>query len=223
MAGCGCGENVQFDGISTGYKRILWVVIAINVVMFTVETGASIVAQSMALRADALDFLGDSLTYSITLLAIGHSLRWRASAALFKGATLAVMGLWVFSSTLYRSFVLGLPNEIVMGSVAMMAFMANLTSALLLLKYRNGDSNVRSVWLCSRNDAIGNLAVLLAAGVVFTTQSPWPDLFVAFAMALLFLHSAWLILRQAIGELRQTLTETSEPSSCSIGQESRPN
>lgn len=222
MAGCGCGENVQFDGVSTGYKRILWVVIAINVVMFTVETGASIVAQSMALRADALDFLGDSLTYSITLLAIGHSLRWRASAALFKGATLAVMGLWVFGSTLYRSFVLGLPNEIVMGSVAMMAFMANLTSALLLLKYRNGDSNVRSVWLCSRNDAIGNLAVLLAAGVVFTTQSPWPDLFVAFAMALLFLHSAWLILRQAIGELRQTLTETSEPSSCSVGQESRP-
>jgi len=222
MAGCGCGENVQFDGVSTGYKHILWVVIAINVVMFTVETGASIVAQSMALRADALDFLGDSLTYSITLLAIGHSLRWRASAALFKGATLAVMGLWVFSSTLYRSFVLGLPNEIVMGSVAMMAFMANLTSALLLLKYRNGDSNVRSVWLCSRNDAIGNLAVLLAAGVVFTTQSPWPDLFVAFAMALLFLHSAWLILRQAIGELRQTLTETSEPSSCSVGQESRP-
>lgn len=222
MAGCGCGENVQFDGVSTGYKHILWVVIAINVVMFTVETGASIVAQSMALRADALDFLGDSLTYSITLLAIGHSLRWRASAALFKGATLAVMGLWVFGSTLYRSFVLGLPNEIVMGSVAMIAFMANLTSALLLLKYRNGDSNVRSVWLCSRNDAIGNLAVLLAAGVVFTTQSPWPDLFVAFAMALLFLHSAWLILRQAIGELRQTLTETSEPSSCSVGQESRP-
>ncbi len=203
MAGCGCNSNVQFDGVSTEYKRILWIVIAINVVMFVVETGASIASQSMALRADALDFLGDSLTYTITLLAIGHSLRWRASAALFKGITLALMGLWVLGSTLYRTLVLEIPNEMIMGSVAMMAFTANLISALLLLKYRNGDSNVRSVWLCSRNDAIGNLAALLAAGAVFATQSPWPDLIVAFAMALLFLHSASLILRQAIAELRQ--------------------
>ncbi|MGI1669605.1 MAG: cation transporter [Neptuniibacter sp.] len=203
MAGCGCNSNVQFDGVSVEYKRILWIVIAINVVMFVVETGASIASQSMALRADALDFLGDSLTYSITLLAIGHSLRWRASAALFKGITLALMGLWVLGSTLYRTLVLEIPNEMIMGSVAMMAFTANLISALLLLKYRNGDSNVRSVWLCSRNDAIGNLAALLAAGAVFATQSPWPDLIVAFAMALLFLHSASLILRQAIAELRQ--------------------
>ncbi len=203
MAGCGCNSNVQFDGVSAEYKRTLWIVIAINVVMFVVETGASIASQSMALRADALDFLGDSLTYSITLLAIGHSLRWRASAALFKGITLALMGLWVLGSTLYRTLVLQIPNEMIMGSVAMMAFTANLISALLLLKYRNGDSNVRSVWLCSRNDAIGNLAALLAAGAVFATQSPWPDLIVAFAMALLFLHSASLILRQAIAELRQ--------------------
>ncbi|WP_420600611.1 cation transporter [Neptuniibacter sp.] len=203
MAGCGCSSNVQFDGVSAEYKRILWIVIAINVVMFVVEMGASIASQSMALRADALDFLGDSLTYSITLLAIGHSLRWRASAALFKGITLALMGLWVLGSTLYRTLVLEIPNEMIMGSVAMMAFTANLISAVLLLKYRNGDSNVRSVWLCSRNDAIGNLAALLAAGAVFATQNPWPDLIVAFAMALLFLHSASLILRQAIAELRQ--------------------
>ncbi len=203
MAGCGCNSNVQFDGVSAEYKRILWIVIAINVVMFVVEMGASIASQSMALRADALDFLGDSLTYSITLLAIGHSLRWRASAALFKGITLALMGLWVLGSTLYRTLVLEIPNEMIMGSVAMIAFTANLISALLLLKYRNGDSNVRSVWLCSRNDAIGNLAALLAAGAIFATQSPWPDLIVAFAMALLFLHSALLILRQAIAELRQ--------------------
>ncbi|MGH1431780.1 MAG: cation transporter [Neptuniibacter sp.] len=203
MAGCGCSSNVQFDGVSAEYKRILWIVIAINVVMFVVEMGASIASQSMALRADALDFLGDSLTYSITLLAIGHSLRWRASAALFKGITLALMGLWVLGSTLYRTLVLEIPNEMIMGSVAMMAFTANLISAVLLLKYRNGDSNVRSVWLCSRNDAIGNLAALLAAGAVFATQNPWPDLIVAFAMALLFFHSASLILRQAIAELRQ--------------------
>jgi cation diffusion facilitator family transporter len=221
MTACDCGENIQFDGVSAGYKRVLWTVIAINVGMFVVETGAGFVAQSMALRADALDFLGDSLTYSITLLAIGHSLRWRASAALFKGAMLAVTGLWVFSSTLYRTFVLGLPNELVMGIVALVAFMANLTSALLLLKYRNGDSNVRSVWLCSRNDAIGNLAVLLAAGVVYTTRSPWPDLIVAFVMALLFLHSAWLILRQAMGELRQTPGQPPVPPACPVNPEQR--
>jgi len=201
MAACGCDSNLQFDGVSKSYIKILWVIIGINAVMFFVETGASMVSESMALRADALDFLGDSLTYTLTLLAIGHSLRWRASAAMFKGIMLVLMGVWVLGSTLYRVFVLGIPNEMIMGSVALLAFFANAGSALLLLKYRNGDSNVRSVWLCSRNDAIGNLAVMLAAAVVYQTQSHWPDLIVAFLMALLFLHSAFLILRQAISEL----------------------
>lgn len=202
MAGCSCENNQQFDGLSDSYKTVLWVIIGINALMFLVEVGASYAAESMALQADALDFLGDTFTYSITLLAIGHSLRWRASAALFKGLTLAAMGTWVLGSTLYRVFVLGVPNEMIMGSVALMAFIANVTSALLLLKYRNGDSNVRSVWLCSRNDAIGNLAVLLAAGGVYSTQSQWPDLLVAFLMAALFLHSAFLIIRQSLHELR---------------------
>lgn len=202
MAGCGCESNTSFDGMSQHYKRVLWVVIAINVAMFVVEFGASIPSESMALRADALDFLGDSFTYSITLLAIGHSLHWRASAALFKGLTLAVMGLWVLGSTVYRVFVLGVPDEVIMGSIALLAFSANVTSALLLLKYRNGDANVRSVWLCSRNDAIGNLAVLVAAGGVYLTDTQWPDLLVALLMASLFLHSAFLITRQALGELR---------------------
>jgi len=202
MTGCECGNNLKFDGISRSYKIVLWVIIAINAFMFLVESGASITAQSMALQADALDFLGDSLTYSLTLLAIGHTLHWRASAALFKGLTLAVMGVWVLGSTLYRIFILGVPNEFIMGVVALLAFAANIISALLLLKYRNGDSNVRSVWLCSRNDAIGNLAVMVAAGIVYMTQTQWPDLVVAFLMALLFLHSATLIIRQALSELR---------------------
>ena len=204
MAGCSCESNQEFTGLSRQYKNILWIVIAINAVMFLVEMGASIVSNSMALRADALDFLGDSFTYTISLIAIGHSLHWRASAAMFKGLTLAVMGLWVLGSTLYRVFVLGVPNELIMGSVALIAFSANVISALLLLKYRNGDSNVRSVWLCSRNDAIGNMAVMVAAGVVYVTQSQWPDLVVAFLMALLFLHSASLIVRQAYKEFQST-------------------
>ena len=210
MAGCGCDSNLQFDGASKGYIRVLWVIIAINAVMFFVETAGSYVSDSMALQADALDFLGDSLTYTITLIAIGHTLRWRASAAMFKGITLALMGSWVLGSTLYRVFILGIPNELIMGSVALLAFAANLTSALLLLKYRNGDSNVRSVWLCSRNDAIGNLAVMIAAGAVYGTQSQWPDLIVAFLMAVLFLHSATLIIRQALGELKTNQIANSE-------------
>lgn len=170
MAECGC-NSLNFDGASARYKRVLWLVIAINALMFLIEMGASVTSDSMALRADALDFLGDSFTYAITLLAIGHSLRWRASAAMFKGVTLALMGIWVLGSTIYRLFILGMPNELIMGSVALLAFLANLISVLLLLKYREGDANVRSVWLCSRNDAIGNVAVMIAAGVVYKTGS----------------------------------------------------
>ena len=200
MAGC-CSKELKFEGISARYRTILLVVIAINAIMFVVEYSAGLAARSMALQADALDFLGDTLTYGITLLAIGHAIRWRSYAAIFKGLTLLLMGLWVMSSTLYRVFVLGIPNEMIMGSIAALALAANATSVLLLLRYRDGDANVRSVWLCSRNDAIGNVAVIVAALTVYQTQSPWPDLLVAFLMALLFLHSACLIIRQARAEM----------------------
>jgi Co/Zn/Cd efflux system component len=201
MAGCSCSD-VKFDGISAGYKTILWIVIGINAAMFLIEYAAGAFARSMALQADALDFLGDTLTYGITLLAIGHALRWRAYAAIFKGTTLLLMGLWVLGSTFYRVTILGVPNELIMGSVAALALAANAASIVLLLRYRDGDANVRSVWLCSRNDAIGNVAVIIAAVVVQQLQSAWPDLLVAFLMALLFLHSAYLIIRQARSEMR---------------------
>lgn len=206
MPGCGCNSELEgglkFDGVSARYKTVLWVVIAINALMFMIESGASMLSNSMALQADALDFLGDTLTYSVTLLAIGHSLRWRARAALFKGFTLAVMGLGVLGATVYRVLILDTPNEFIMGSVAILALAANLVCALMLYKFRNGDANVRSVWLCSRNDAIGNVAVLIAAVLVYGSQSPWPDLVVAALMATLFLHSASLIFRQALAEYR---------------------
>ena len=213
MAGC-CEHDLKFEGISGRYKAILWIVIAINALMFLVETGASVAANSMALRADALDFLGDTFTYGITLLAIGHSLRWRASAAMFKGVTLLLMGLWVLGSSLYQVMVLGIPNEVMMGSVAMLAFAANLVSVLLLLRYRDGDANVRSVWLCSRNDAIGNLAVMLAAGAVYYTQTKWPDLLVAFLMSGLFFYSSFQIIYRARGELREYSAGQAEAAAC---------
>ncbi len=180
---------------------ILLIVIGINAVMFVIEYSAGLFARSMALQADALDFLGDTLTYGITLLAIGRTVRWRAYSAIFKGLTLLIMGLCVMGSTLYRVVVLGIPNEMILGSVAALALAANATSVLLLMRYRDGDANVRSVWLCSRNDAIGNVAVIIAAVVVHQLQSPWPDLLVAFLMALLFLHAAYLITRQARAEM----------------------
>jgi len=199
-----CCSTVTFDGASAAYKRVLWIVIAINAVMFVVELTAGLASQSMALRADALDFLGDSVTYALSLYVIGKSARLRASAALFKGLSLAVMGSWVLIMTLYRVLYLGQPDEMIMGSIGTLAFVANVTSALLLLRFRNGDANVRSVWLCSRNDAIGNVAVVIAAATVFWTGTGWPDVIVAGIMAGLFLWSAIQIIRQSLGEIRNT-------------------
>ena len=204
MAGC-CGQEARFDGMSAAYKRRLWIVIAINAGMFAVEMGAGQMAGSQALKADALDFLGDALTYGISLAVIGASLSTRALAALAKGVSLLLMGLWVFGSTLHHVFVLGVPQAEVMGVIGFMAMAANVTSVLLLAAYKDGDANVRSVWLCSRNDAIGNVAVMIAALGVWSTATGWPDLIVAGIMAGLFLNSAWQILVQAIAERREDL------------------
>ena len=203
-AGCGCSEGVTFDGLSSDYRRRLWAVIAINASMFAVEMGAGVLAGSQALQADALDFFGDTLTYGLSLAVIGLSLRVRATAALVKGVTLALMGLWVFGSTIWHTLVLGLPRAEVMGLIGFLALAANLASVLILLKYKDGDANVRSVWLCSRNDAIGNVAVMLAAAGVWSTGTGWPDVIVAALLAALFLQSATKILRQAIDERHLT-------------------
>jgi Co/Zn/Cd efflux system component len=199
MAGC-CQHEPKFDGMSAGFKRALWAVIAINGGMFLVEMTAGAMAGSQALQADALDFLGDTATYAISLLVIGMSLRVRATAALFKGMSLAAMGLWVLGATAWQVLVLGVPQAEVMGIVGVLALAANLTSVVLLMRYRDGDANVRSVWLCSRNDAIGNVAVMLAAVGVWLSGTAWPDLIVAAGMASLFLWSALQIIRQALAE-----------------------
>jgi len=192
-----CDNDHGFDGTSDDYRRRLWAVIAINAAMFVVEMGAGYLAGSQALKADALDFFGDSLTYGLSLAVIGAPLRVRSSAALFKGFSLLAMGLWVMGSTLYTVLVLGVPRAEVMGLIGLLALVANLASVLLLIRYREGDANVRSVWLCSRNDAIGNVAVMIAAVAVWATASGWPDVIVAVAMAGLFLSSAVQILSRA--------------------------
>jgi len=173
--------------------------------MFFVEMTAGHLSQSQALQADALDFFGDAMTYGISLAVIGSSLRVRSSAALFKGFSLMAMGIWVFGSTVYHVFYVGVPTAEVMGTVGFLALLTNLTSVALLVKFKDGDANVRSVWLCSRNDAIGNVAVMVAALGVWGTSTGWPDLIVAGIMAGLFLSSAYQIITQAIRENRASM------------------
>ena len=199
---CCSGGVPVFDGLDPRYKRILWTVIAINGAMFLTEIVAGQLAGSQALKADALDFLADTVTYGLSLVVIGASIRRRATAALFKGLSLSLMAVWVFGSTLYHTLVLGVPVAEVMGAIGVLALVANLASVLFLLPYKDGDANVRSVWLCSRNDAIGNVIVMVAALAVWGTSSKWPDLAVAGIMAGLFLTSAVPILRQAWTEYR---------------------
>jgi len=193
-------HHAAFDGMSADYKRRLWWVIAINAAMFVVEMTAGQLAGSQALQADALDFIGDALTYGISLAVIGSSIKARSSAALVKGFSLLLMGLWVAGSTVYRVFADGVPEAEIMGAIGFLALLANVTSVVLLMDFKDGDANVRSVWLCSRNDAIGNVAVMIAALGVWGTATGWPDLIVAGIMAGLFLSSAFQIVRQALRE-----------------------
>ena len=198
-----CPKGVPvFDGVNRSYMRILWAVIGVNGAMFLGEMVAGQLAGSQALKANSLDFLADTVTYGLSLAVIGASLRTRATAALAKGTSLSVMALWVFGSTIYETFILGLPKAEMMGVVGMLALAANLTSVLLLRPYKDGDANVRSVWLCSRNDAIGNVFVMGAALAVWGTMTAWPDLLVAAVMAGVFLSSSVQILRQAWAEYR---------------------
>ncbi len=186
-----------FDGLSDEYRRRLWLVIAINGTMFVVEMLAGHWAGSKALQADALDFFADTVTYGISMAVIGSAIRTRSYVATAKGISLLAIGLWVLGTTLWQVFVTGVPQAHVMGLIGLLALFGNLASVVLLFRFKDGDANVRSVWLCSRNDMIGNFAVILAAWVVWMSDTRWPDLIVALIMAGLFLSSAWQILVQA--------------------------
>ena len=203
MSGGCCNHNATFEGLSADYKRRLWAVIIINAVMFAVEMTAGQMARSQALQADALDFFADAVTYGISLAVIGASLKVRTMAAAAKGLSLFFMGLWVFGSTIYRVFYVGVPEAPIMGIIGFMALSANLLSVYLLVNYKDGDANVRSVWLCSRNDAIGNVIVMIAALGVWGTTTAWPDLAVAAVMAGLFLTSSFQILTQSWAEWKE--------------------
>jgi Co/Zn/Cd efflux system component len=199
----GHDHNPTFDGLDPIYKQRLIIVIAINATGFVVEMIAGQLGGSQALQADSLDFLADAVTYALSFAVIGMSLAVRSKAALAKGVSLVLIGLWVAGSTVWRVFYLNQPSAEVMGVVGMLAFAANLATVLLLIRYKDGDANVRSVWLCSRNDAIGNVIVVAAGISVWGTGTPWPDLIVAAIMAALFLSSSFQIIQQARQEMRE--------------------
>jgi Co/Zn/Cd efflux system component len=195
---------------NSSYRRILWTVLAINLAMFLVEIGAGLAAGSASLQADALDFFGDAANYAISLMVVGMALRYRASAALAKGATMGLFGLWIVGAIIWHAMHGTLPSALTMGAVGFAALVANAASFGLLWAYRSGDANMRSAWICTRNDVLGNLAVLFAAAGVFGTGTGWPDVIVAAIMAGLALQGATTVMRQSLGELRQPTSVPAE-------------
>ncbi len=183
------------------YRRILWIALIVNALMFVVEIIFSWQAGSVSLLADSIDFLGDAANYGLSLWVLAMSVQIRAKASLVKAASMAVFGAVVLIHTLWNAIGGVLPDAQTMTLIGFLALVANVGVAALLYAYRNGDSNMRSVWLCTRNDALGNLAVIVAALGVFGTGTAWPDLIVAVIMATLALTAAWQVIKQARGEL----------------------
>ncbi len=199
------GQDPGGDPVrQSAYRRVLWAVLTINAAMFVVEVGAGLAAGSAALQADALDFLGDAANYAISLFVVGMALRYRATAALAKGATMSLFGLWVFAVTFWHAWQGTLPYAVTMGAVGFTALAANSASFGMLWRHRTGDANMRSAWICTRNDVLGNIAVLVAALGVFGTGTGWPDVIVAAVMAILALQGAATVITHAVTELRST-------------------
>ena len=203
MSASCCPPSEPETGASNppGWRRVLWIALIANAAMFAVELGAGVAADSRALQADALDFLGDAANYAISLGVAGMALAWRARAALVKAASMLAFGLWVLGYAIYGLVAGANPHAETMGLIGALALLVNVAVAALLFRFRTGDANMRSVWLCTRNDAIGNLAVIAAALGVFGTGRAWPDLLVASIMAALAIWSAVQVFAQARGEL----------------------
>jgi cation diffusion facilitator family transporter len=202
-----CCEDQRGDitAMQGGRKRVLWVVLLINAVMFLVEGGAGVLAHSTSLLADALDMLGDALVYGFSLVVLARSARWQAGAALAKGGFMLAFGLGVLAEAVYKVFHPVMPGVETMGVIGILALIANVVCFFLLYRHRSDNLNMRSTWLCSRNDVIANAGVLVAAASSYMLLSRWPDILVGVVIASLFLSSALHVLRQARQALRTPL------------------
>ena len=203
MAGNCCSGVCTTTAARGRYRRILWLALVINLVMFGVEIGAGVRSGSVSLLADSLDFFGDAANYGLSLWVLGMALTWRARAALLKGASMLAFGVFVIGRVAWGMWQGVPPEPFTMGGVGLLALAANLGVAALLYAWREGDANMRGVWLCTRNDALGNIAVMAAALGVFGTGAAWPDLAVAAVMAGLAISGGASVVRQARGELAQ--------------------
>ncbi len=197
----GCASSRAAANDDPKWRRALWIALVVNAGMFAAEIVAGLAAGSSALQADALDFLGDAINYGIAIGVVGLGLAWRARAALVKGIGLGALGVWVIGSTVWYAVSGTLPRAEVMGLVGFAALLANAGVAAMLYRFRAGDANMRSVWICSRNDAIGNLAVMAAAAGVFGSGTGWPDFAVAAVIAGLAIHGGVEIVRHALADL----------------------
>lgn len=200
QSNCG-GSNLSND---PRWRRVLWVALGLNATMFVIEGIAGALAGSRALQADALDFFGDAANYAISLGVAGMALQWRARAAMAKGVTIFLFGLAVLCWAVWGMWHGSDPQPYAMSAVGALALTVNIGVSVMLYRFRTGDANMRSVWICSRNDAINNLLVIVAGIGVLVTGSGWPDLLVALVMAALGIVGGWQIIRQARGELRQS-------------------
>ena len=196
-----CDHDCSAPLTDNRYRQILWVALRVNIAMFMVEIAASVIAGSVSLRANALDFLADAANYAVALAVVGRALHWRARAALLKGGVMGLFGLWVAASTIYYAIMASIPSAELMGVIGLVALAANLAVAGLLYRYRAADSQAMSVWLCTRNDCIANIAVIVAAAGVWTSGTSWPDIAVAAIIACLGLSSAMRVIREARAEL----------------------
>lgn len=204
MDSCCQDKAAELNELRGQQSHVLWIVLAINAVMFGVELVVGWLAGSVALQADSLDMLGDTLVYGFSLVALMRSDRWKASAALLKGVIMAAFGFGVLGEAVYKLLYGGVPEAVLMGGTAVLALAANAVCLSLLTRHRNDDLNMRSTWLCSRNDILANTGVIVAAGTVFLTTSKFPDLTISLVITFLFLKSAWYVLREASTELRAT-------------------
>ena len=202
MSDCGCEADEKRAGVDPAYRRALWIVVLLNLGFGVIELAGGFLARSQALKADSLDFIGDGSITLVGLIALGWSAVARSRTALAQGCFLAVLGLGVIGSAIWRSFHAIPPEADLMGGIGIAALLVNISAALVLSRFRNeGDATARAIWLFSRNDALANVAVIVAAGLVAVTGKAWPDLLVAGVIALLFLHSAYDIIRDALREL----------------------
>ena len=208
---CNHEPSANERGASPRYRKILWIALVVNLTMFLVEVSAGFSSGSTSLLADSIDFFGDAANYAVSLVVLSMALAWRARAALLKGASMGVFGVFVAGRAVWCFTHGGTPDALTMGAIGSLALLANVGVAALLYAYRDGDANMRSVWLCTRNDALGNVAVMLAAVGVFGSGSAWPDLAVAVAMAGLAIAGGWSVVRQARGELKQSASTRNAP------------